>query len=63
VQETLNACTELNVQQMRRAVDEIFREHSAAYKHHDKERLQLLDVDLTGMPCGRQAEAATQGYF
>ena len=30
VQETLNACTELNVQQMQQALDVIFRTHSSA---------------------------------
>jgi len=23
----------------------------------------VLDVDLTGMPCGKKAEKATKGYF
>lgn len=60
VQETLNACTELNVRQMQRAADVIFRRHSAAYRHDCTERLQLLDVDMTGMPsCSRPSHPAT----
>jgi hypothetical protein len=63
VQETLNACTSLNVQQMQQASDEIFRQHGAAYRHNYKERLQLLDVDVTGMPCGPNQEGSRIGYF
>lgn len=63
VQETLNACTELNVQQMQQAIDAIFRRHSAAYRHNYTERLQLLDVDMTGMPCGPNQEGSRKGYF
>lgn len=63
VQETLDACTELNVQQMQKALDTIFRAHSSAYKHAYKDSLQLLDVDMTGMPCGPQQEGSCKGYF
>ncbi len=34
VQETLSACTELNLQQMRQAMDEIFRRHARAFRHN-----------------------------
>jgi len=63
VQETLSACTELNVQQMRQSVDEIFRAHSRAFRHNYRESLQLLDVDMSGMPCGPQQEESRKGYF
>lgn len=63
VQETLNACTALNVQQMQQALDGIFRVHSLAYRHNYRERLQLLDVDMTGMPCGPNQEGSCKGYF
>jgi len=63
VQETLNACTKLNVQQMQQALDVIFRKHSSACRHNYKERLQLLDVDMTGMPCGPNQEGSRKGYF
>ncbi|MCA1607204.1 MAG: transposase, partial [Acidobacteria bacterium] len=63
VQETLNACTPQTVTQMERAVDEIFRHHSSAYKHNYSESLQILDVDLSGMPCGPKAALAYKGYF
>lgn len=63
IQETLSSCTADNVQQMEEAVDTIFRTHSQTYRHNYKKGLLLLDIDLTGMPCGRQAEMALKGYF
>ena len=63
VQETLSACTGENVRQMEEAVDVIFRTHSRAYRHDYKRCLQLLDVDLTGLPCGKSAEEARKGYL
>ena len=63
VQEALNASTALNVQQMEQALNEIFRQHGAAYRHNYEEGLQLLDVDMTGMPCGLNQEGSRKGYF
>lgn len=63
VQETMNACTGRNVSEMEQALNEIFRAHSRTFSHDYKSRLQLLDVDLTGMPCGKSGELALKGYF
>lgn len=63
VQETLDACTEENVRQLEQSVDIIFRAHSRAFRHNYAEALQLLDADMTGLPCGKPAERATKGYF
>jgi len=63
VQETLDACTAENVAQMQTAVDEIFRAQSQAFSHDYKVGLQLLDIDMSGLPCGPEAEHATYGYF
>ena len=63
VQETLDACTEANVTQMHHAMDVIYRRQSQGYRHDYTQRLQVLDVDMTGMPCGKKAAFATQGYF
>jgi hypothetical protein len=63
VQETLDACTATNVEQMQQAVDEIYRQHSAGYRHTYVQSYQLLDVDMSGMPCGRKAAFASKGYF
>lgn len=63
VQETLDACTATNVTQMQGAVDAIYRQYSEGYRHDYQTAYQLLDVDLTGMPCGPKAALATKGYF
>ena len=63
VQETLSACTAKNVVEMQAAFAELFRAHSAAYRHDYGAELQVLDADLSGLPCGKRAEAATKGYF
>jgi hypothetical protein len=63
VQETLNACTAENVVQMHRAVLEIYQKYSRGYSHDYLREWQLLDVDMTGQPCGKKAALATKGYF
>ncbi len=63
VQETLDACDEENVKQMEQAMDEIYRQHSQGYQHNYEQTLQILDVDMSGQPCGPKAAFATKGYF
>src|SRR5712692_2406491 len=63
VQDTLNACTTENVEQMQHALDMIYRQHSQGYQHDYQSRLQVLDVDMSGLPCGPKAAFATKGYF
>jgi hypothetical protein len=63
VQETLDACTDANVAQLHQAMDTIYRRHSQGYRHDYTRSLQILDVDMTGMPCGKKAAFATKGYF
>lgn len=63
VQETLNACSAENVGQLYQALDEIYRSQSQGFRHDYQAAFQLLDVDLTGMPCGPKAAFATRGYF
>jgi hypothetical protein len=63
IQDTLDAVTVTNVAQMEAAVDAIYRTHSHGYRHDYQASWQLLDVDITGMPCGRKAAFATKGYF
>jgi hypothetical protein len=63
VQETLDACTAENVSQMEAALTTIFRRHSQSYPHDYQLHWQLLDVDMTGRPCGPKAAFASQGYF
>ena len=63
VQETLDACDVENVRQMKHAFKALTRAHGRAYRHPYKAELQLLDVDITGLPCGHRAERASKGYF
>jgi hypothetical protein len=63
VQQTLDACTDENVQQMEEALDEIYRQHSQGCQHDFQREYLILDVDLSGMPCGPTAAFATKGYF
>src|SRR5438876_6038495 len=63
VQETLDACTVENVSQMQHSLDEIYRSHSQGFRHDYQASLQLLDVDMSGLPCGPKAAFATKGYF
>lgn len=63
VQDTLDACTPQNVDELRRVVTALFREHSRAARHDYSAALQVLDIDMTGLPCGPKAELSTKGYF
>jgi hypothetical protein len=63
VQETLEACTEANVTQMHHAMDDISRRQRQGFRHDSTQRLQGLDVEMTGMPCGKKAAFATKGSF
>jgi hypothetical protein len=63
VQDTLDACTDANVEQMQQAMSTIFRAHSRAFGHDYQAQWQLLDLDLSGRVCGKSAEDATRGYF
>lgn len=63
ISDTLNASTEENVNQMRRALTEVYRMYGQGYRHTYRSRLQLLDVDMTGMPAGRTGEGVEKGFF
>ena len=63
ISDTLNACTALNVNQMHQAMMTIYQRHSEGYQHDYDRDLQLLDIDMSGHPCGKKAEFASKGYF
>jgi len=48
---------------MQHALDVIYRQHSRGYQHDYQAGFQLLDVDMSGLPCGPKAAFATKGYF
>jgi hypothetical protein len=57
VQDTLDACTAENVTQLQAALAATYRSHSIGYAHDYRTHHQLLDVDMSGLPCGKQAAA------
>ena len=63
VQDTLDACTAATVAELQEAVATIYRRHSRGHRHDYARDWQLLDVDLSGLPCGKKAALATPGYF
>ncbi len=63
VQDTLDACTAENVSQMHQAMQTIFQRYSQTYRHDYQLDWQILDVDMTGRPCGKKAKFASKGYF
>src|SRR5437764_5401533 len=63
VQQTLDACTADNVRRMEQALDTIYRQHSQGFGHDYKQQYEVLDVDMSGMPCGPKAAFASKGYF
>lgn len=63
VSDTLNACTDETVRQMQEALQTLYQEHSQGYQHDYEKRAQLLDIDMTGLPAGRQGEGVSKGYF
>ena len=63
ISETFDACDETNVRQMEAAMREIYQGHSEGYRHDYQQAWQILDIDLTGQPCGKKAAFASKGYF
>jgi hypothetical protein len=63
IQETLDACSPANVAQMEQALTTIYRTHSQGYRHDYTADWQVLDGDMSGLPCGPKAAFATKGYF
>jgi hypothetical protein len=63
IQETLDACSKENVAQFYQALNEILQKHSQAYHHNYQLQLQILDIDITGLPCGKKSDEALKGYF
>src|SRR5215213_7376487 len=63
VQETLDHATPENLTQMAHALTTIYRQHSHGYRHDYAQIWQVLDIDMTGLPCGKKAAFATKGYF
>ncbi|MAU01741.1 MAG: hypothetical protein CL608_31770 [Anaerolineaceae bacterium] len=59
---TLDALTLMNIEQLRQAGTEIWHACSQTIRH-DWRGYLWLDFDLSGLPCGKRAEASQKGYF
>jgi len=59
---TLDGLTLMNIDQLRTAGTTIWHQHSHTLAH-DWRGFLWLDFDLSGLPCGKGAEASTKGYF
>ena len=59
---TLEALTLKQIDQLREVVTLIWHSHSLT-AHHDWRGYLWLDFDLSGLPCGKQAEESQKGYF
>lgn len=63
ISETLNASTGENIHEFSGALKVIYQKHGQGYAHDYKKKCQVLDIDLSAILAGRQAEGATKGYF
>jgi hypothetical protein len=62
-QQTLDAATSKTVEQMQQVLLTLFQRHSQAAAHRSRDGWLILDVDLTGIPCGKHAENSVKGYL
>jgi hypothetical protein len=63
ISETLDASSEKNVLEFTGALKTIYQKHGQAYRHDYEGKCQVLDIDLSALVTGEQAEGATKGYF
>lgn len=59
---TLDELSLMNLSQLEQAVRQIWQANSRTLEHDWRGFLQL-DLDLSGLRCGKQAEGAEKGYF
>jgi hypothetical protein len=59
---TLNGLTQMNLVELEAAVRQISQGSSRTLQH-DWRGFLLLDFDLSGLPCGKQAQGSQKGYF
>lgn len=59
---TLDALTLKQIDRLRRSATDIWHAHSLTVQH-DWRGYLWLDFDLSGLPCGKQAEKSQKGYF
>jgi len=62
ISETLSACTTEYIGQMRSAIRAILEDHGACRNHDFAAEMLRVDIDMTGMPTGRNSEGVSKGY-
>ncbi len=62
VSRTLAACDRDSVTGLRQALEQILRRYSQAYHHAYGHRIQLVDIDVSGLPSSGQGEGVEWGY-
>ena len=60
--ETLEALTLTNLTQLEVAIRQIYQPCSRTHSH-DWRGFLWLDFDLSGLPCGKQAQGSQKGFF
>jgi hypothetical protein len=63
LQDTLDAATEENVQELRGVAEELFLRHSPATRRLREGSLLTVDIDLTPLPASARAEGSERGYM
>ena len=63
IAQTLNTATEQDVADLQAALGEIFGCYGQARRHHFKQELLVLDVDLSPLPASKRAEGSERGYM
>lgn len=63
VSTTLNRCDAESVRGMKRVLVDMLRQHGQTVQHNFERSYLCLDVDLSGMICGREAEGGEKGYY
>ena len=63
ISETLDASSEKNVQEFVEALKTIYQKNGQGYSHEYESKAQVLDIDLSAMLSGQQAQGASKGYF
>lgn len=58
----LNELTQTNLVQLSAAVRQI-SDRCSRMRHHDWRGFLTFDFDLSGLPCGKQAESGQKGFF
>jgi hypothetical protein len=60
---TLDAMSEVQVDQLRQGTTALFHRESGVFRHDFGQSWLWLDIDLTPLPISKQAEGSTKGKF